>query len=430
MYMDGPKNHAQPDDELNPGVYMMCNGGTQGPVVYLQQIPNEDLSFPDHPEPQGEDALIAYGWRKFLNGSATDPTWLMRMPMTRAGVNAMTAVQDYFKRYHPTKIAPEKFIVAGASKRGWNTWTVAAVDTRVAAAIPIVMPIPDMVPNIAAEWRAYGNWSFALKDYVHYDIMNFLFTAPAGAQAIADVTGPLTYIKRFTFPVWNIIACGDEFTLPDSPRFWWNLLPGEKHLRAIPNAEHSMAGHSFDIVSDIMAFYKLFVHNIPRPTVDWTLVHAGASGAASITVNTSMVPKTAKMWWADTVASTGLRDFRLVTCFDISCLQPVAWFPVDLTAVSGGDANSTLTTFVGERTAPAVGWTGFLVQLDFEIDVPAMNEKVWWRISTEVNIVPDVFPFPVCPDSECNSPPPRFEKEDGSVAVQIDRKTVDRLAKK
>ncbi len=33
----------------------------------------------------------------------------------------------------------EKFMVAGASKRGWTTWTTAAVDKRVIAAIPIVM---------------------------------------------------------------------------------------------------------------------------------------------------------------------------------------------------------------------------------------------------------------------------------------------------
>lgn len=32
-------------------------------------------------------------------------------------------------------------MVAGASKRGWTTWTTAAVDKRVFAAIPIVMDL-------------------------------------------------------------------------------------------------------------------------------------------------------------------------------------------------------------------------------------------------------------------------------------------------
>ncbi len=31
------------------------------------------------------------------------------------------------------------FIVAGASKRGWTTWTTGAVDKRVIAIVPIVM---------------------------------------------------------------------------------------------------------------------------------------------------------------------------------------------------------------------------------------------------------------------------------------------------
>ncbi len=105
-------------------------------------------------------------------------------------------------------------------------------------------------------------------------------------QAIADIVDPIVYIDRYTMPVWNIIACGDEFTLPDSPRFWWHKLPGEKHLRAVPNAEHSMICCALDLVADIITFYHLLVRNIPRPALDFALVHAGPTGTASITVNT------------------------------------------------------------------------------------------------------------------------------------------------
>ena len=37
----------------------------------------------------------------------------------------------------------KKFMVAGGSKRGWTTWTTAAVDKRVFGAIPIVMDMLD-----------------------------------------------------------------------------------------------------------------------------------------------------------------------------------------------------------------------------------------------------------------------------------------------
>lgn len=61
--------------------------------------------------------------------------------MTKAVVRAMDAVTEFAgqKNY---KV--EKFMVAGASKRGWTTWTTAAVDERVFAAVPIVMDFLNM----------------------------------------------------------------------------------------------------------------------------------------------------------------------------------------------------------------------------------------------------------------------------------------------
>lgn len=208
MYLDGPGNSERPDPELDPAVAMMCSGNTGGLVVYVEQIPNEHLGFAGNPgaESLTEDGMIAFAWRKFLNGSATDPTWLPRLPMTRAAVNAFTAVQDWFSKRFPAQVQPRDYVVAGASKRGWTTWTVAAVDARVAAAIPIVMPIGHVVPNIAAEWRAYGNWSFALEDYVKWGVVGYLFSEPVGLQAIANIVDPIVYINRLTMPVWNVIT--------------------------------------------------------------------------------------------------------------------------------------------------------------------------------------------------------------------------------
>ncbi len=59
--------------------------------------------------------------------------------------------------------------------------------------------------------------------------------------------------------------------------------------------------------------------------------------------------------------------------------------------------------FLGQG-APASGWTGFLVQVDYLIPVPGLG-NLSWRVSTEVNVVPDTFPFPACPPSNCNNPP-------------------------
>jgi PhoPQ-activated pathogenicity-related protein len=38
----------------------------------------------------------------------------------------------------------ESFLIAGASKRGWTTWLTPAVDERIVAIVPIVMPMLNM----------------------------------------------------------------------------------------------------------------------------------------------------------------------------------------------------------------------------------------------------------------------------------------------
>ena len=78
--------------------------------------------------------------RKTFLENPDDPnsaTQLLRLPMTKAAVRAMDAVTEFSQKMASVKI--EKFMVAGASKRGWTTWTTMAVDKRVFAGIPIVM---------------------------------------------------------------------------------------------------------------------------------------------------------------------------------------------------------------------------------------------------------------------------------------------------
>lgn len=61
----------------------------------------------------------------------------------------------------------DHYIVAGASKRGWTTWLVGAVDpVRVKAIVPIVLDAINFVPVMHHTYKSYGGWSFALKDYI------------------------------------------------------------------------------------------------------------------------------------------------------------------------------------------------------------------------------------------------------------------------
>ena len=64
--------------------------------------------------------------------------------MTKASIRAMDAIQDFIEKTHSVQI--KEFLINGASKRGWTTWTTAAVDKgrRVRAAVPMVMDLLHM----------------------------------------------------------------------------------------------------------------------------------------------------------------------------------------------------------------------------------------------------------------------------------------------
>ena len=66
----------------------------------------------------------------------------------------MDAAEDFVRGVHGNQIT--SWAVAGASKRGWTTWTTAAVDSRVICIAPVVLDVLNFVKNLHHMWRAYG----------------------------------------------------------------------------------------------------------------------------------------------------------------------------------------------------------------------------------------------------------------------------------
>ena len=59
----------------------------------------------------------------------SQPDWLVRFPMVKASLRAMDAITEYISKVHPDLgVQLDYYNVAGASKRGWTTWDVGAVD--------------------------------------------------------------------------------------------------------------------------------------------------------------------------------------------------------------------------------------------------------------------------------------------------------------
>jgi PhoPQ-activated pathogenicity-related protein len=179
MYMTGGTNGGSgtqtiptaTSEDITVAANIAMQTGTVGASLF--QIPNQHLVFADDPikKHRSEDAFIAFTWQKYVQ----DPRrveWPARLPMTKAGAKALDVIQLWGQMQSPS-LHLAKFVVAGASKRGWTTWTLAAVDPRVVGAVPIVMDELNFIPNIHHHWRAYGGWSFALEDYTD---LNFTVT--------------------------------------------------------------------------------------------------------------------------------------------------------------------------------------------------------------------------------------------------------------
>jgi PhoPQ-activated pathogenicity-related protein len=82
--------------------------------------------------------VIAWTWTHFVNNTL-EPDWLLRMPMTKSSIKAMDAVQEFIETM-PEITNVERWVISGASKRGWTAWMVGCMgDPRVEAIIPIVV---------------------------------------------------------------------------------------------------------------------------------------------------------------------------------------------------------------------------------------------------------------------------------------------------
>ena len=113
--------------------------------------------------------FIGYTWYRWVRDADADPEWLVHLAMTKAIVRAMDTVQAFMKSpFSPPEIQaleanPQQFLVAGASKRGWITWMISAVDPRVIAIVPVVFDLLNMRKSLKHHYMAYGGWSFAFE---------------------------------------------------------------------------------------------------------------------------------------------------------------------------------------------------------------------------------------------------------------------------
>jgi PhoPQ-activated pathogenicity-related protein len=330
-------------------------------VSELFDVPNEPLTFANDPYgPRKEDEIIAYTWREFIETG--DSSWPLRLPMTKAAVRAMDTVASFAASKQGKHHLVDQFVVTGASKRGWTTWTTAAVDKRVVAIAPMVIDVLNVVPSFEHHYESYGYWAHSVRDYFHEGLMDDLDNG--GFGKLMEIEDPYSYRDRLSMPKLIVNAAGDQFFLPDSSQFYFDQLPGENHLLYEANTDHSL--HGADSDESIEAFYQSIVEGSVRPQVRWTFEQDG-----SIRVTTDRKPMAVTLWQANDPEH---RDFREESIGHAYQGSPLA-------AESPG-------VYVARVAKPAKGWTAFFVEAAF-----AGPGKYPFKFTTAVRVLPDAEPY-------------------------------------
>jgi len=356
------------DDELpaDPGDILLQTAMlTNSITAEIHNIPNQALTFiGDSYGPRFEDELIAYGWRKFLEGGAKDEDaiWLARLPMTKAVVRAMDAVSETVERDFEHDL--DHFLVSGASKRGWTTWTTTAVDDRVIAIVPIVIDLLNVVPSFEHHWRNYGFWAPAVGNYVEEGIMDWIRTPEF--SRLLEITEPYSYIERYDIPKYLINATGDQFFQPDSWKFYWDDLPGEKYVRYVPNTGHSLEGS--DALSTLIAYYQYILTKQDRPEFSWKV----NGQDMEIYTDPDHPPTEVKLWQA--ISEEAPRDFRIDVIGS-------AW--TDSTLIITDDGKYTL-----HLPLPEDHWKAYFIEVTYEEE-----GKLPLKLTSGVSVLPEVYPF-------------------------------------
>jgi hypothetical protein len=417
------------------------------------QIPNEHTIFSSDPiqKSRSEDAVIAFTWDHFLK-DPSNPQWLLRFPMVKASLRAMDTITAFTKTKRPElNTALDYYTVAGASKRGWTTWDVGAVDKgRTVAIVPVVLDAINFVEVEHHQFRSYGAWSYALSDYTDMNITE-RFDDPNMVHLQENVD-PFWYKDRLTMPKLVVNAGMDEFQQPDDTHYWWAEMPEPKRFMMIPNAEHSLATGILEAVPGIGAWVQALLHKDAVPEFTWEI--SAETGDITATLNEHGLVHSATMWYASSCGQNDWdggvkrRDYRVAhldnpcTCgpfVDGMCVNLKTFWQKKELEPSTVRGRRTYTAHVDTLTDGT--WTAFFIDVKYKnkhfeepLDLEALEKSIrrdetavtaaqklrrsklfpdfggfpkdlggFMEFTTEVSVWPNTFPYPDCTGVSCGT---------------------------
>ncbi|ECD7339817.1 PhoPQ-regulated protein [Salmonella enterica subsp. enterica serovar Newport] len=332
---------------------------TRTVVISVSNVPNQVLSYQGVTTPLGEDNSVAYSWKLFIGDTHKYQDASLHIPMAASVSQAFRLAKKEL-----TQQNINKFIVTGASKRGWAAWLTALSDPDVGAVVPFAMDLLNTQKSLEHMYQSYGkNWPVAFYPYYNQGIDQQIGTDKfARLMRLED---PLTYLNtdmgdRLKIDKYIINASGDDFYVPDNSHFYYGLLPGSKSLRVVPNSTHN--GILSVAEQSLITFVNRFQEKQKLPEITENVQSRG-DGKKELVVNFSEKPVAILQWTARNPAA---RDFRY------ACDIKYNSVPVSL-ATGDNTLSISLTT-------PDSGWQATYIEATFTDRYVA---------TTQVYITPD-----------------------------------------
>jgi PhoPQ-activated pathogenicity-related protein len=301
-----------------------------------------------------EDDLIAYTFEQFLESG--DTTWPLLFPMVKSAVKGMDCVQAEAQQDFSQKIT--RFVVGGASKRGWTTWLTAAEDGRVKAIAPMVIDMLNMKAQARWAQEMYGGQSEEINAYTKLHL-----TERMDDPRMVDLRSwvdPYSFRDRYTMPKLLLLGTDDPYWVVDSLRNYWNDLPDPKLVFQTPNAGHDLAGGR-EAIPVLAAYFQMIADHETLPQMTWQFT-SNSIESATLDVSLSQPAQTFRLW----TATATNRDFRR-SKWSSAELKPFSMTKVEVKVES-----------------PANGFRAYLVEADMKT---AAGRD--YKLSTEARVVPD-----------------------------------------
>ncbi len=289
----GLPNWNGQDDKFTQGMSAVASKNN-GIVAILRQAPNQPLV-----GDLTEDALISYTLHKFKEDG--DYSWPLLFPMVKSAVRAMDAIQEFSTKTlnHDVK----RFVVSGASKRGWTTWLIGASDNRVAAIAPMVIDILNMPVNLDYQVEMWKEYSIQIEDYVKLGIPQTGRTEKG--NAITTMVDPYVYRKKLTMPKMIFMGTNDEYWTVDAIKHYIDSIPGQNFIHYVPNVGHSL-GDKKQALAGLSAFFGQTLAKTPYPVLQWDL--SQTKKGVTLKVNTTPDILLDAILWSTDSEDTDFRD--------------------------------------------------------------------------------------------------------------------------